>query len=1113
MTYHLRSINTFQMRISSTSYFGYTAPLLQRPDHRLFASVDWDRVEGGEYAIVDPLDPSGILYLPERDYIIQTRVSQAQGYKPVILATPRDKRPSGSSNNNSSSDPNTSDSQSTPFGSYRDIKRRFAQMFSHPFKFVQRVRHTAKHGDVVENLVVVEQDTLVPLFRVWALHLHRRIAGLGSHRVLLTNVLQFGRFLYHVYRFHGVNHLIKRLKLYLFVINSYLSGNKLTETTALGFRVRLSNGLPKALPVGVRQSLRARNKVTILIWSSLLYVFRAMEGRHSPPSLSVITQKLTMTPEYIAEEARFREFCEKFAKWICSLAKVPQDEVFMELRAKDLHKSSSAGPHSGWSLTSIPQDTLYWVLKGMGQGSILFDYLRETRSLHLASYFQSVASKLLTRLVGQETATKALQSEAEALGAVQAAYEAAGASGSVKSWSIRTGTRRNPNICAKELICGRLHALKEAAGKVRIIAIVDIWTQSALRPMHDFLFKLLRALKTDGTFDQQSAVNSFAQLGHKDIYSYDLTAATDTIPYRLYEVVMTPILGAPITKAWLALLRDRDWLTPTWDFPRNTVKSAAGKATRVVKTVQKRIRHQGSTTIRYGRGQPMGALSSWGALAVLHHAVLQYAAFRVGSFPYTDYRVLGDDIVIAGTAVAESYREVCGRLGILIGLPKSFTSCEGFFNFASQSFIGPHNISPFSLADELAANGLSGRLASVRTAVARGLLDPTSPNFFARLCRYVLPPAVVKRVEAARRLGQVHNAVHYVSGLVFSSVLQGASLFGDKVKGLTSIEIGSALLRVGLSLFSLNLEAYASSVAHSDQELSNLYAFQQLVLKEFKTSLGRLRGRLIAAGSLLSTPPIAPLCMGVRGIPIPVPTSTDETDLEAPILWDEDEIFKDAVKELKDMDIQVSDDTLLSPLEEVNDQHDMYEYPRWILDFQLGCSLIWPKTLRLGHSEYVLDNYVTDVLDTFSAKFTKNLLGELIVLSRRHQTMEHSPTGNNSMPVDERVVRQLKLAEKKLPQDINSEERSAHLLKLRTILITQARRELEGLRAFVIETNRQLDHSALSYLLDQRVSEKELVHDRSLMALLALAVKTRERESKVSRTSREAREILAFTPG
>jgi hypothetical protein len=41
--------------------------LSQRPDHRLFKDLDWDRVESGEYAIVDPLDPNAILYLPAID--------------------------------------------------------------------------------------------------------------------------------------------------------------------------------------------------------------------------------------------------------------------------------------------------------------------------------------------------------------------------------------------------------------------------------------------------------------------------------------------------------------------------------------------------------------------------------------------------------------------------------------------------------------------------------------------------------------------------------------------------------------------------------------------------------------------------------------------------------------------------------------------------------------------------------------------------------------------------------------------------------------------------------------------------------------------------------------
>lgn len=34
--------------------------------------------------------------------------------------------------------------------------------------------------------------------------------------------------------------------------------------------------------------------------------------------------------------------------------------------------------------------------------------------------------------------------------------------------------------------------------------------------------------------------------------------------------------------------------------------------------------------VRYSVGQPMGALSSWAMLAMVHHAIVQFSAFRAG---------------------------------------------------------------------------------------------------------------------------------------------------------------------------------------------------------------------------------------------------------------------------------------------------------------------------------------------------------------------------------------------------------------------------------------------------------------------------------------------------
>jgi len=49
---------------------------------------------------------------------------------------------------------------------------------------------------------------------------------------------------------------------------------------------------------------------------------------------------------------------------------------------------------------------------------------------------------------------------------------------------------------------GKLAVKGEAAGKVRVFAMVDPWTQWVLKPLHSNLFKVLAKLPMDGTFNQ-----------------------------------------------------------------------------------------------------------------------------------------------------------------------------------------------------------------------------------------------------------------------------------------------------------------------------------------------------------------------------------------------------------------------------------------------------------------------------------------------------------------------------------------------------------------------------------------------------------------------------------
>jgi hypothetical protein len=80
-------MNKFTIR-----YFHNTTPTLQRPDHPLYRVVDWSRIGGGDYAVVNPQDPAELLYLSERDYVVQIRVSMTQNHRLVTIASPASPR-------------------------------------------------------------------------------------------------------------------------------------------------------------------------------------------------------------------------------------------------------------------------------------------------------------------------------------------------------------------------------------------------------------------------------------------------------------------------------------------------------------------------------------------------------------------------------------------------------------------------------------------------------------------------------------------------------------------------------------------------------------------------------------------------------------------------------------------------------------------------------------------------------------------------------------------------------------------------------------------------------------------------------------------------------------
>jgi hypothetical protein len=230
---------------------------------------------------------------------------------------------------------------------------------------------------------------------------------------------------------------------------------------------------------------------------------------------------------------------------------------------------------------------------------------------------------------------------------------------------------------------GRLSFVYEP-GKIRVVAMVDCFTQWLLYPLHRFIFdRILRVIPQDGTFSHVAPVKKLIEVmkkrGLSECFSYDLSAATDRLPVSIQELLLRVFTTVDFAYHWRELLTARDYKLPR-DYTERYGCSAGD-------------------SVRYAVGQPMGAYSSWAMLALTHHAIVQFAAFRTKRFSgwFDLYAVLGDDIVIGDRYVAAQYVEIMDTLGVKIGFSKSIISKNLSIEFAKRFFYKGVEVTPLPL--------------------------------------------------------------------------------------------------------------------------------------------------------------------------------------------------------------------------------------------------------------------------------------------------------------------------------------------------------------------------------------------------------------------------------
>jgi len=104
-------------------------------------------------------------------------------------------------------------------------------------------------------------------------------------------------------------------------------------------------------------------------------------------------------------------------------------------------------------------------------------------------------------------------------------------------------------IPTKDPILAKLSLKEEAAGKVRVFAIIDSWTQASLTGLHRSLSNLLASIKQDGTFDQSKPLYNLMEKKLNNLYSFDLSAATDRLPIHLQTHVLSYLYGKEVASA------------------------------------------------------------------------------------------------------------------------------------------------------------------------------------------------------------------------------------------------------------------------------------------------------------------------------------------------------------------------------------------------------------------------------------------------------------------------------------------------------------------------------------------------------------------------------------
>jgi hypothetical protein len=475
-------------------------------------------------------------------------------------------------------------------------------------------------------------------------------------------------------RHHGPSFTVKWLKACAVALQRYLGNDRVASLRDIepGLPLpRVSRGIPSIIPAVDRSRIRRGDPKTVQFWLTAFGLYRVIVCPFVS-KLQTITDAFSGSVSYLA-------------RLESDIANSPIVNRFRLLPGwDDWHRSLNIAPSTvKFIQSSSPSNSIAWhgllldaYLINKSQVSEAFhEYIRLVKADTFGEKF-SEALSLIDRMSKKTTLDPTLFLSSK------------------NSW---------------EGGVGQLAFKEEAAGKLRAFALVDVWTQSLLHPLHQALFDLLRLIPNDATFDQDASVARSVDKATRSgaAFSFDLSAATDRLPLSLQASLLNKFLGNNLGTLWAEILVGRSYSVP-------------GKSRDQYKIEV--------DDVRYAVGQPMGALSSWAMLAITHHFLVQYASMKCGRRGWElNYEILGDDLVIFDKELADSYLEVVRGIGVEINISKSISSPRlPVFEFAKRTVTGSIHVSGISWLQFISEASMGSRVANIMYFASRGQVRSNS---------------------------------------------------------------------------------------------------------------------------------------------------------------------------------------------------------------------------------------------------------------------------------------------------------------------------------------------------------------------------------------------------